>query len=647
MRHPRRRTLRKAAAVACMVLACAAASGEWAVLTDGRAVRVLQREGDVTLVKYADGTTASIKRRMIARLLSDQAFDREVDSLAVGLGRSESRAASQQRLEKLGPAAVRQLVFRVKGRDKVRRLMALAALQFCWSPEARDAVLAATKDRDPQVRRMATFVVRRHLPATDLAFVLRSQITDRDPNVAAGAIAAAEAAAPDVDRMMTALGRTELWPHIHTWLRRYHDPQLTPRTRRLLDRGTTEQKISAVASLIHQQDDSAKTRARILRLLYTRHVELRDMAAEYMRWHGTSGERAALAARLKTEHDTYCRASLVAAIEAIDRRAKRFAPGGEASSSPWPARPAEAYAAAIKALTATPDAATRTRVVALLARAEPFEPIYRYGTTKRPADESPSGSPRDAALMRLINLAFGYPSVPERRLGGAEVKLPPAASLIGPVRRYIDPNRKSYGNKASGAEGPFAGTVHVGDDVSWRKGHATVVAVGDGVVRYVGVGAVTWGGIVIVEHAGTGGVRFCSLYAHLGPLVCVRPGQAVMQGQKLGSVGRSFTWAGGGYGAHLHFAIHTGPFSGGLRVGEVITVRTHEGLAKATVTASDEKIATLKIAGRDGDIRMPQPTNPAWITGYMSPEAFKAGKHGWVEPQQFIRTRAGRRLGGA
>ncbi len=643
----RRRTMRGASLIACIALACAVASGEWAVLKDGRAVRVLQREGDITLVKYADGTTASIKPSTIARVLSDRAFDREVDSLTFALGRSDSRARAQERLEKLGPAAVRQLVFRVKGPDKVRRMMALAALQFCWSPEARHAVLAATKDRDSQVRRMATFVARRHLPAKDLAGVLKSQVHDRDPKVAGAAIAAAEADAPDADRMGVLMARTDLWPYIHRWLRRYHDPRLGPQTFRMLDRGTTDQRVSAIASLIHQQDDSPKIRARIMRLLYTRHVDLRDMVAEYMRWHGTAGEREALAARLKIERDVQCRASLAAAIDAIDRRAKRFKPGGEASGSPWPTKPADAYEAAFKALTATPDAATRKRVVALLARAELFEPIYRYGITKRPADQSRRGSPRDAALMRLMNLAFGYPPVPNTPIGGGDVKLPPAASLIGPVRRYTDPSRKSFGNEIPAGEGPFAGTVHVGDDVSWGKSHATVVAIGDGVVRYVGIGVVTWGGIVIVEHAGADGVRFCSLYAHLGPLVCVRPGQVVTQGQKLGAIGRSFTWSGGGYRAHLHFGIHTGPFSGGLRVGEVITVRTHEGLAKATVTASDEKIATLKVDGLDQPLRMPQPAHPAWITGYMGPAEFKADKHGWVEPQQFIRTRRERPKEGA
>ncbi|MHC4717256.1 MAG: peptidoglycan DD-metalloendopeptidase family protein, partial [Planctomycetota bacterium] len=528
---------------------------DWIILKDGRAARVVQGKGPVTQVEFPDGKRRDVERGEIARRLTDRLFDREVDLLAIGLGRNSSREASKRRLEQLGAAAVGRLLVRLKGRDKVLRAMALTALQFCWAPDAREPILAATKDRDPTIRRLATAVVRQHL-GDDVAKVLASQISDPDPHVAGPAIQAAEEKGPDLDRMLAAMAKPALWRYVHPHLPRYHSSRLTELTHRMLDRGSNDEKVSAICSLIHQQDNSAKTRQKIAALLRSPYVDLRDMAAEYLRWHGTAAERPALADKLKSENDPYARASAAAAMEAIDRRAKRFKPGGQAGATPWPDKPADAYAAALKALTAAPNEAARQRVVALLAGAEPFEPYYRYEERAQLRSTPPSGGARDATLMRLLNLAFGYPPPPGVQ-PSSDDKAPAgvAKTLIGPVRRYLDPKRKSYGLRSKGGVGPFAGTTHVGDDVAWRKPHATVVAIGDGVVRRVRVGAITWGGLVVVEHTGPDGKRFCSLYAHLGPLVCVRSGQTVKKGQQLGAIGRTHTWEGGGYGAHLHFGI--------------------------------------------------------------------------------------------
>jgi len=633
MTRRQRRALQTMAAVFGLALACGAARGDWVILLDGSAARVVKRDGGVTQVELADGTRRDVAQGDVARRLSDAAFNREVDKLVLGLGRASSRVESKQRLERLGPAAVGRIVYRLNGSDKTLQFMALVALQYCWAPEAKAPVLAAMKDRDPKVRKLATVVAQRHFNAADLAGVLEAKTRDPDPSVAGPAIRAVEAKTPGLDRMLAAMAKSAFWPHIHRALPRYHSSKLTPLTHRMLDAGRSDEKTAAICSLIHQQDASPATRAKIARLLHSGYLDVRDMAAEYLRWHGTAGEREALRARMKLEREPYCLASLAAAVEAIDLRARRFKPGGTADQAAWPKAPVAAYAAAIEALEASPNVATQQRVVALLGAAEAFEPVYRYAVTKRSAGDIA----RDESLMQLMALTFGYPPRRQRRPGGDETRVPVARTLIGPVRGYLDAKRKSFGFAARGEGGPFAGTVHVGDDVSWHKPHATVVAIGEGLVRYVRIGASSWGGIVVVEHAGADGQRFCSLYAHLGPLVCVRPGDRVRRGEKLGSVGRSDTWAGGGYGAHLHFAIHRGTFTGGFGVGQVITVRTDDGVTKATVTAVEGEGVTLKLAESGRTIRIRQQAGARWITGYLSPARFRAPDHGWEDPQRFIR----------
>ena len=180
--------------------------------------------------------------------------------------------------------------------------------------------------------------------------------------------------------------------------------------------------------------------------------------------------------------------------------------------------------------------------------------------------------------------------------------MPVVGKLVPPVRGYYDPSRKSFGHYTSPTlSGVFGGSYHVGDDVAWHRPRATVVAAGDGVVRLAAAGQYSWGSLVLIEHGRAGGMLFCSLYAHLGPLLCVREGDVLRTGHKLGVIGQDYTWSNGGYLSHLHFAVHTGSYRSGPGAGG--------------------------------------PTG--WLTGYLSPERFKSGRHGWVDPQAFIRKRSG------
>jgi murein DD-endopeptidase MepM/ murein hydrolase activator NlpD len=218
-----------------------------------------------------------------------------------------------------------------------------------------------------------------------------------------------------------------------------------------------------------------------------------------------------------------------------------------------------------------------------------FEPYFIY--------KGPQAEPNDAGerYLELINRVAGYPgpSVVQAAMRQArDEETPVVISLVPPVEDYFDPKRKSFGVYIGDEHGgPFEGSHHVGDDVSFGHQHETVVAIGDGIVRYALVGALSWGGIVVIEHHDRKtDKKFCSLYSHLGPLLCVKAGDRVRQGDMLGSLGRDNTMATGGYVSHLHFGIHLTGFSGN------------------------------------------------WITGYLSPQQFEAD-HSWIDPQPFIRER--------
>jgi len=471
------------------------------------------------------------------------------------------------------------------------RATALSALQTCWGPEALDAVTGALADRNKTVRDMAHSALRLNLSGAELSAVTSKLADNRSVLIAGPALESADRASPDTARMARALARSGMWKYLDRVLPRYHSPSLTPGTRKMLGRGAIEQKITAICGLIHQQDNSPQTRAKVAKRLRLGTPRLRAMAAEYMRWHGDQTELAALNSALKTERDVYCRSALDEAVAAIGRRRELFKDGPKTPSPKWPDELAKAYRTAIDLLKKHPTRSARDSVLKLLASAEPFEPLHYYkGRSTAP------GPKRNSARLALLNLAAGYPAVRQDAKYHLDDSPPPATQpsamkLMPPVRDYFDPKRKSFGSLIAGKKGTFSGSYHVGDDVAWHRPQSTVVAIGDGEVKIASVGVGSWGGFVVIEHTGDKGGPFCSLYGHLGPLVCVRPGQQVRRGQKIASVGRPFTWTNGGYGTHLHFGIRKGPF------------------------------------------------NRGGFTGYLLPAKFKSGASGWTDPQKFIRAR--------
>ena len=302
-----------------------------------------------------------------------------------------------------------------------------------------------------------------------------------------------------------------------------------------------------------------------------------------------------------------------------------FGDGPAAAAAPS-GNPESVYRTLADCVAAHPTAATRRMALERLRHAEPFEPFNRY-------NDHLTDPRRGDALTRLRRLLAGYPEAPGETAGPGD--FPVARTLVPPVRDYFDPKRKSYGiliDPAGG--GPFAGKYHVGDDVAWHQDYETVVAIGDGVVRRVEMGRKSWGGWVVIEHKDLKGGRFCSLYGHLGALIRVKVGDEVGKGQKIGSVGMSYSQENGGFLAHLHFGIHNSAYLVPDRVGEEFRLPSRESeTVKAVVTAVNEFTVEYRLP--DGRVRSAG-RYPNWATGYLDRESFN-GPHRWVNPQDFIR----------
>jgi murein DD-endopeptidase MepM/ murein hydrolase activator NlpD len=297
------------------------------------------------------------------------------------------------------------------------------------------------------------------------------------------------------------------------------------------------------------------------------------------------------------------------------------------------------YQRAAQLLDGSPTPEDRRAAFELYRDAEAVEPMFAYDGQPVPQDFVLERESRFALQARLFSIPTQ--ACLFRHAGGkAETEWredfsgATAVSLVPPLRDYFDPGRDSYGNVQEESDGTFDGLVHVGEDLGWYRDHKTVVAIAAGIVRQVSC-QWSWGFMVIIEHSDASGERFCSLYAHLGPYVCVVPGERVSAGQKIGSIGRSFTWENGGYFAHLHFGIHLGWYWQIFRTGALIDVRFKGRQYLGRVLNSDLRSTQLEIHTPGGVRLVHQPTS--WICGYLSKPFWRQKRHGWVDPQKFLR----------
>lgn len=526
----------------------------------------------------------------------DRADDEQVDRL-MRLATGSNASRLREEFARLGASATPRLAEHVLGKDTNKRVIALVCLQFCWSDVARDALIEMIPDGDTQSRKLAFQVLGRHETGKPLADALSGLTESRDKRVAGPAIQYALRAYPDKELLKRAMSDRRLIEYTSEALPRYYGQDLSEATRALVKRAKVDERAKLIIALIHQQDESEKTRKLIATNLTRGPAALHDRAAEYFRYHGTADDIPALEAALQREREVYAKASIQAAIDAINKRIGRFVEPGTTPKLEATDGPAQAYRQAYELLGEAYTQANRAAALERLANAEPYEPYWRFGLSE-PTDEI-GDRITERLILQILSSGYklrGLNSIGTRGLQHDEsIDLPDdltTASLIAPVRNYFDPKRRSYGIHVGNNAGPFSNRHHMGDDVAWDLEHETIVAIGDGIVRRVVIGQISWGGLVVVEHRDAEGKFFCSLYSHLGPLVAVRVGEVVEQGQKIGSLGRTHTWEGGGYRAHLHFGIHQGPYE----------------------------------------------QERPWITGYLRHELFEAG-HGWVDPQVFIRKR--------
>ncbi|MGA0334520.1 MAG: peptidoglycan DD-metalloendopeptidase family protein [Kiritimatiellia bacterium] len=321
-------------------------------------------------------------------------------------------------------------------------------------------------------------------------------------------------------------------------------------------------QLEAVRCLIYQGLTDHTPRKLLHSLLKDRDEDVRDLMGEVFRLWGTPEDLDVLRAAVRIERNPFVKASYMAAGKAILQRG---------DSQPVPEEWKQ------------------------LQRETPYEPTYLYGRGFLSPGVEDSEAVRQAAKERVLlkRRLAGYPDVDFH----ADTSPPPepAIQYFPPIDGYFRKKRESYGYRVSSQGGPFANSVHIGDDCGWREPGRTVVAISSGTVVHLREAARSWGGLVILEHELPSGKKFCSLYAHLGPAIPLQPGERVSAGQKLGTIGRTHTWEGGGYVAHLHFSIYEGGFDS------------------------------------------PDAAPGDWITGYLGYETFDSGDHHWVDPVAFLK----------
>ena len=420
----------------------------------------------------------------------------------------------------------------------------------------------------------------------------------------------AEDRAPALENVERLLAEPRLHPFLVHVLPRYRSSQLTGGTLSLLESSEPRLKRAAVISLLHQNANEATTRATIAGLTSSQSAEIREAVAEYFLWHGREEDRGAIAEAAMNERDPFALAAERVALKLIATRAGWAglpSPSGDETRRPQ----ATSCGELLELLKANPTVERLRQVGDAYRSGWDLEPRLVY----QGPDVDAKALAERRACFALDALIFRFMSTPPGRREKGSGAMPVAVSFMAPVRDYFDPSRRSFGGRTGNA-GPFKNSVHVGDDVAWYADEGTVVAIADGIVRHVSH-SYSWGFIVVIEHRLPKRQGFyCSLYAHLASSITVGTGEVVRKGQRIASVGRSFTWENGGYPAHVHFGIHRGPYL------------QRRPYVDAGAFVMDDMSSPTQ--GRP---------NARWVTGYVGPERWADGDHGWVDPQPFITDR--------
>jgi hypothetical protein len=575
--------------IVVLTLPAANAADFWLFLKDGRVC--LADSLTATSAVLIDGKSIALTADQIRGHRTRAEVDQAVDAMLAEIVQCKNMQEHADRFTVLKQSAVPRLLQQLQQRPGVQRLPVIFALQYAWAPDALEPVLKLMNDPDGDIVYGALSVLINHLPMVKLREQLLFAANHKSAKVAGLAFQFAEHVDPDLT--FKRIHRIIDDPTQRKWtlpvLAHYFMPELTPATVIMLKSGTPLEKRQAVNALIEQLADDKDTRAAIADLLAAKEADLRESAAEYYTWLGRGEDLSSLSDTLKRESDAYTRAALSGAIKTIGlrdaARAKLKTGPGSVNAT---AKDDATFQKFLDALHQSPTTADWSAAREFLSKADSFEPFM---PTSMPLPDDPKS--RFRLRSRLEQRLFAAPcGVVDEEYESkflAAKECPPVTQLVPPLRDYFDPKRKSFGHYMDPAMEQFADSYHVGDDCGWQSEFRTVVAIAPGVVRLVDH-IPSWGHIVIVEHT-MDGKPFCSLYAHLSPMLHVRPGEIVEAGQKLGAVGRSLTVDNGGYHSHLHFGIHRGAYSSETR----------------------------------------------WVCGYVSPQAFTSGNHGWVDPQAFLK----------
>lgn len=585
-----------------------------------------------------------------------------IEAIIEALAAGRDLDAQVEALEALHGAerttAVTQLASRLGEADAARRKAVFFALQHCWDAVGRCAVIEMLSDPDPETRRMAAIVLARGEGREFLAHCAEPLLRHPDPEIAGGAFELVESMFPDPARLRAALRDPGLQPYLPRVLSRYYAPALSTQCRALLDHPDLSVARAALAALIEQNDRTAPTRARLRELLQHDLAEARELAAEYFTWHGGVEDVEAIGEAMGGETDLHARAALAEAVAAIGRRkesATAYAVAG-ADLAPLTASAAAGYRRASRALRFRRGAKARRRAFDLYRTAEPLEPRWLYEGRPPGAEFLDARAARFEAQQRVLAM----PPRPFHGGRGSDIAYdaPVARRVVAPVRGYEAGGGESFGEETGRSSRVFTDLVHVGDDVAWDGEHLSVVALADGLVREVAC-TESWGNLVVIEHilpsawladqddvieasggalaqpvTADGAIRCCSLYAHLGPYIAVRPREPVQAGRKIGSVGRAFTWENGGYRAHLHFGVHLGPYRQHPRREAEIALRYRGAQHRARVTGAnfDRIECTIEVDGKP----LPVWKTASWVCGYLPLWWFEARTHGWLDPRRLL-----------
>ena len=551
----------------------------------------------------------------------------------------------------------------------------LSCLEYCWDQSATEPVRAMLAAHEEDVRKAAAELLDRTVGRRTLARFCDALTSHEDMAVADFAALHAEPAFPDDKRMLSFARRGAPTLNLYRYLARYYAPALRDACVSLLEHDDPWIRRAAIGALAEQNDDRPATRALVSSFLSATWPWLRGAAAEYFLRHATEDDASILRDALEHESDDIVRGALTCALNRLpevatwdrehdDAESRKAA---DCSSTPEYTAPmdvratAERYRAIAEAAEATPTRA-RAPLRQAFSRVEPFEPVWMMD------DQGHADAGFVAARNTRYDALRAVFDLPEPGSAYAASALqpdapPPCAGLIQPVFDFPEWSQPSFGHHLGAHSRLFSSQVHVGEDVAWHQGQATLVSIGAGVVRDCGL-VPSWGHLIIIEHRATPGLtkrlmnglgpyvrafdetivedtiddegclRFCSVYAHLGADFTVCSGMTVERGQRIASVGRSYSWENGGYGAHLHLGLHLGPRVQRPCPGAIIDSNFEGKPYRARVTHTDDTTTyiTIRKSGRE----MPLQLATEWLRGYISSHAWRARDHGWMPPASVI-----------